>query len=143
MIMFIDTNVLLTVLLPEMNRYHAVAHLLSLAQDSRNKLFTTTLSLGSAFYMLEKRHGYKKAKQKIATIVNHIHIAPCNEAETRQALANVQVNDFEDGLQYYAALSANCTHIISYEQTGFHYASIPVLTPEDFLNQYIQQRKTK
>ncbi len=138
--LFVDTNVLMTVMLPERKHLDASARVLSLAQDFRHRLFTTAMALGNCFYMLEKRSGYMVAKRKIGILAEHLHIAPCDDAETRKALAEKRVHDFEDGLQYFAALRAGCNHIITYDDAGFYYATIPVLTPEIFLTQYIQQR---
>lgn len=137
---FADTNVLMTVMLPEMSRFDAAARVLTLAQDRRNKIYTTAMALGNCFFMLEKKYGHAHAKQKISTAAEHLFIAPCDEPETRNALSEKRVNDFEDGLQYFAALRAKCNCIVTYDHSGFYYASLPVLKPEDFLSQYYKQR---
>ena len=41
--------------------------------------------------------------------------------------------DFEDGLQYFSALKANCKHIITRDLKDFKTAEISSLTPTEFL----------
>ena len=53
-----------------------------------------------------------------------------------QILQNLQFpfTDFEDGLQYQAAMEANCDCIISRNQKDFANAQIPVMTAAEFLD---------
>jgi predicted nucleic acid-binding protein len=51
--------------------------------------------------------------------------------------ANPAVRDYEDGLQYYAALHAGCDFIITEDKNGFFYSQIPVCTAREFLLEYL------
>jgi predicted nucleic acid-binding protein len=48
-------------------------------------------------------------------------------------LQDPKINDFEDGLHYFAALEANCKAIITYNKSDFFYCQIPVLNPKEYL----------
>ena len=52
-----------------------------------------------------------------------------------QILKNLEmkVDDFEDGLQYQAALDAKCDVIITRNQKDFRFSTIPIMTPKDYL----------
>jgi len=42
-------------------------------------------------------------------------------------------NDFEDAVQYYAAVTANADYIITRNTKDYKHADIPALTAEQFL----------
>lgn len=43
-------------------------------------------------------------------------------------------SDFEDALQYHSALKAEATVIITRNKKDFSYSSLPVYTPDEYLN---------
>lgn len=57
---------------------------------------------------------------------------------SNQIMLNLQVKcpDFEDGLQYQAALSAECDCLITRNRKDYPFAKIPVLTPVEFLTKF-------
>ena len=42
-------------------------------------------------------------------------------------------SDFKDGIQYFSALKADCTAIITRNAKDFKKSEIPVLSPDEFL----------
>ncbi|MES2648005.1 MAG: PIN domain-containing protein [Bacteroidota bacterium] len=134
---FLDANILISVLNKEYPLFTFTARLLSLANDKRFTLYTSSLCLGIAFYFAEKKHGSTLAKQKITLLTHHIKISECGEKEVFAAIGNSKVVDFEDGLQYYSAINAKCNCIVSADLNGFYYADIEVLEPEFFLRKYL------
>ena len=134
---FLDANILISVFNKEYPLFTFTARLLSLANDKRFTLFTSPLCLGIAFYFAEKKHGSTIAKQKISLLTQHIKISECGEKEVSAAIENSKVVDLEDGLQYYSAINAKCTCIVSADLNGFYYAEIEVLEPEFFLRKYL------
>jgi predicted nucleic acid-binding protein len=134
---FLDANILISVLNKEYPQFTFTARLLSLANKDRFILVTSPICLAIAFYFAEKKHGSVSAKDKITLLTKHIRISDCGQKETSAALENKKVIDFEDGLQYYSALSAKCTCIVSTDTEGFYYSEIEVLEPEFFLRKYL------
>ena len=130
---FIDTNVLATILLKETPRMRACAAVVSLSNHSKYQVFTSAITLATCFYFSEKKYGKEEAKAKLRLIADNLKIARCDEAETHNAFTLPMVSDFEDGLQYFAAIREGCKAIVTYDFNGFHYSKIPLYTPEDFL----------
>lgn len=130
---FLDANVLVTVLCNEYPRFTACARVLSLADDKRFEVWTSPLCLAIGAYFAGKKNGNRKAWQKVALLSSKLRITNMDEQCVRQAVADPKVNDLEDGMQYYAALAAKCGHIITYDRKDFHFAKVPVVEPEDFL----------
>lgn len=77
------------------------------------------------------------AKLKIEMLSKKIAMTTVDQAVSNQALSNRQIQDFEDGLEYYSALGSDCEVIVTEDSDGFYYSKIPVLGCEDFLRKYI------
>lgn len=101
---FLDTNILISVLNKEYPLFLYTARLLSLTRDNRFSLVTSSVCLAITFYFAEKKHGTIPARNKIALLLEHIEVADCGEKEAKMAIQNRHAYDFEDGLQYYSAL---------------------------------------
>jgi predicted nucleic acid-binding protein len=64
-------------------------------------------------------------------------ITAVGKKEVLQAIQNKKVNDFEDGIEYYAAINNKCDAIITEDIDDFYFADIPVLKCRDFLQKYL------
>lgn len=132
---FIDANILVAVLNKEYPLFRSAARLLSLASNPKFALYTSPTCLAIAFYFAEKKSGTKEALRKIKTLAEHIKVLDCGAEEVSSALLNNKVLDFEDGLQYYSAVNGGCQAIITENGKDFHFATIPVMTSEEYLRQ--------
>jgi predicted nucleic acid-binding protein len=131
--LFVDANILISVLNKEYPLFSHTARVLSMAGQRGTEVYTTPVCLAIAFYFAEKKHGTAKAKEKIALLCQHILIAPVSQHCVQRALENKQVNDFEDGIQYYAALEQGCDCIITENKADFYFAEMEVLGSKEFL----------
>ncbi|MFT3746879.1 MAG: PIN domain-containing protein [Agriterribacter sp.] len=130
---FIDANILVAVINKEYPLYTYASRVLSWITANKHQPFTTSVSLAITFYFAEKKHGTATAKERIALMADHLTIADCGKAEVLQAATEKKVKDFEDGLQYFAALNANCNCIVTENVKDFYFAKIDVLNAKDFL----------
>ena len=64
-------------------------------------------------------------------------IAGVGKHEVLSALQNKKVNDFEDGMEYYSAVSNKCDIIITEDVNDFYYSTLTVLKAKDFLEKYL------
>jgi predicted nucleic acid-binding protein len=134
---FLDANVLVAVLNKEYPLFPYAARVLSVGSSGNFTLVTSAVCLAIAFYFSEKKHGTQLARRKIGLLMQHLQIANCGEAEARAAYENTRAGDFEDALQYYAAVNYSCSCIVTQDLKGFFYADIEVLSPEMFLKKYL------
>lgn len=134
---FLDANVLVTVLCNEYPNFSACARVLSLADDQRFQVYTSPLSLAIGAFYSEKKSGQKLTRQKIELLAEKLHIATMNESVVERTMANQKVKDLEDGFQYYSALDMKCACIVSYDKRDFHFAEIEVLDAEQFLLKHV------
>lgn len=133
---FIDANVLISVLNKEYPLFPISSRVLSLADREGIQLFTSPICLAIAFYFSEKKSGADMAKLKIEMLSKKMSMTSVDQNTVSQTLINRPVQDFEDGLEYYSALGSDCGVIVTEDSEGFYYSKIPVLGCEDFLKEY-------
>lgn len=140
---FLDANVIISVLNREYPLFRMSSRVISLSENPSYKLCTSATCLAISFYFASKRCGDKKALEKIKMLCNWIEVVDAGNHEVHAALANPQVNDFEDGIQHYAAKHSGCQFIITEDQEDFYFSEVPVMTCEHFLREIVlsaQQR---
>jgi predicted nucleic acid-binding protein len=136
---FLDANILVSVLNKEYPVFSYSSRILSLADKRRHQLFTSPLCLAISYYFSEKKSGAKLARKKIEVLVSKITVTEMNHNMVVDSLANKKVNDFEDGLEYYAALHHKCACIITENISDFYFAEIPVYTSRAFVEKLIHE----
>ena len=135
---FLDANVLVSVLNKEYPLFTYSSRILSLASHPKFEIYTSPLCLAIAFYFAEKKHKSQLAKQKIDLLCQHVKIAPNSAKGVFDTLSNKSIHDFEDGLEYYAAESADCKCIITEDIEDFYFADIEVLNCQEFFKRYLR-----
>ncbi len=134
---FLDANILVSVLNKEYPHFTYAARVLSLTENSKFELYTSPVCLAIAFYFAEKKNGRVLAKNKISVLSKKINIAEADKSVVVKASEDNKVGDFEDGLEYYAALKAGCKWLITEDVKDFHFSKIPVLTARQFLEKHL------
>jgi predicted nucleic acid-binding protein len=138
---FVDAKILVSVLYKEYPLFTYTSRILSLADTIDFEVFTSLVCLAIAFYFAEKKHKTKIAKQKIKLLCDHIEIAASTKSSVRKTIQNPAVNDFEDGIEYYAALENKCRCIITEDANDFYFSEIEVLNGHDFYLKYMAKVK--
>ncbi|MFP4366788.1 MAG: PIN domain-containing protein [Bacteroidales bacterium] len=133
---FLDANILVTVLNKEYPVFTSAARILSLAENSRFQLYTSPLCLAIAFYFSGKKSGEDLAKKKIVLLTSKIAITKTDEITIKQTITNKNINYFEDGLEYYSALGSGCEVRITEDTGDFYLSEIEVIDCNSFLNKY-------
>ncbi len=133
---FLDANILVSVLNKEYPLYTYSARIVSLVDHRSFEVFTTPLCLAIAFYFAEKKNK-KTARDKIRLLSENLSIAAVSESTVRKTTKNSTIHDFEDGLEYYAALESKCECIITEDVKDFYFSDIVVLTAKSFFDKYV------
>lgn len=134
---FLDANILVSVLNKEYPLFPFTSRILSLAGNRSYTFYTSPVCLAIAFYFAEKKHRTIKAKQKIELLCKHISIAGNSEAGVLNALKDKSIHDLEDGLEYYAALESKCQCIITEDKEDFYYSELELLNSTEFCKKYL------
>ncbi len=133
---FLDANVLVSVLNKEFPLFNYSSRILSLANHPKFEVYTSPMCLAIAFYFAEKKNK-ATAKQKISILCQHIKIADNVNEGVTSTLSNKKINDFEDGLEYYAASRMKCNCIVTEDVSDFYFSEIEVLDCKGFFNRYL------
>jgi predicted nucleic acid-binding protein len=133
---FLDANVLVSVLNEEYPYYSTCARVLSLTENPRFKVYTSPLCLAIAFYFAEKKNRHS-ARQRTNILSERLLISEMTEKTVKQTSKDKRIHDFEDGLQYYSALDSGCKCIITEDKDGFYFSKVEVLTSREFLENYV------
>ena len=139
--LFVDANILVSVLNKEYPLFTHASRILSLTDRKSFEVYTSPVCLAIAFYFAEKKYKTATAKGKINLLCKHISIAEANKEVVQNALKNPAVLDFEDGLEYYSALKTGCDCIITEDVGDFHFSKIEVLQSEAFFEKYLLKKK--
>lgn len=134
---FLDANVLVSVLNKEYPLFTYSSRIISLHNHRNYQVYTSPICLAIAFYFSEKKYKTQIAKQKIKLLADNINIADATSGSVIKVINNIQVNDFEDGLEYYAALESNCQCIVTEDVDDFYFSSIEVLNCTNFFEKYL------
>lgn len=137
---FLDADVLVTVLCNEYPRFGTCARVLSLADDKRFEVYTSPLCLAIGAYFAEKKNGKKLARKKIALLAEKLKVTTMGPKAVERTMADARITDIEDGFQYFSAVDAGCTCIVTYDKRDWSFAEEPVLAPEDFLLKHAVRR---
>lgn len=133
---FLDANVLVSVLNQEYPLFSYSARILGLADHPGYQVYTSPICLAIAFYFSEKKSGSRLAKKKLELLISKIQITTVDQEVVSNAANDKRVVDFEDGLEYYSAIAQGCEVIITEDINDFYYSEIGVLDCKSFLRTY-------
>ena len=130
--LFIDTNVMLDLLGERVPYYDSIAKIATLADKGKIKMIVSALSYAIVFYLLSKYEDIQKTKDKLRKFKVISEISDLDSKVIEKGLSSSFV-DFEDSLQYFCALKADCNVLITRNGKDFKTSEIPVMTAEEYL----------
>jgi len=130
--LFLDTNVILDLLAHRDPHLDAIARLATLADQKKLVLVSSPLSFTTVDFILNKYESEESVRTKLRKFKIICEVCEVNEETVEKGL-NSTFKDFEDSVQYYSALQANCSVIITRNGKDFKHSSIPVMTAEEYL----------
>jgi hypothetical protein len=105
---------------------------MELGKDGNYSLCTSVHSLLNIHYAVKKVFGEKVARQSVSVLTKKLDIIK-EDINTVQQAVDSAFSDFEDAVQYYAAISAKADVIVTRNIKDYKQSTIPVLTAEQFL----------
>lgn len=130
--LFLDTNIVLDLLGERLPFYNAAAKLATLADQGDVLLVVSALSYSTVNYFLTKFGNEEIARNKLRKFRVISDVADLDKTIIDKGL-NSNFRDFEDSLQYYSALKAECDVIITRDAKDFKGSQIPVMTAEEYI----------
>ncbi len=133
--LFIDTNIMLDLLGEREPFYLATAQLATLADREEVTLVASPISFATVNYFLAKFTTPKIAIEKLRRFKILCEVCSLNEQTIEKGL-NSSFKDFEDALQYYSAIDANCDIIITRNAKDFKKSQIPIMGASEFIESW-------
>ena len=131
---FLDTNILIDILLRREGFYEAASNIVNLGITGDIELCATSMSFATTVFVSRKVLGYTNSVTALQSLEKYIQIVPMDAAQCHSSLFS-SMPDFEDMLQYEAALASMCDVIITRNKKHFPKNGIQILTPVEFLSQ--------
>lgn len=131
---FLDTNFLVDYHLRE--EYFSITRkMLRMGTLQGAQFYFSYLSLANYAYIARKLPR-EALDQALTHTLSLFKIIPNTPRQITKAL-QLNAKDFEDALQYEAAMDAGCDCIITRNAKDFSFAEIPVLSAAEYLDRYI------
>ena len=132
---FLDTNVLLDILMESRFEHEAALFLLQVIRSGDISGCLSTQSVIDAAYVQTQRlkapsEPFKKAIQMLSGFVEIVSIGQ----EDIQAACNSPINDFEDAAQLACALRAGCDVIVTSDRKYQDYTDVSCYTPQQLVS---------
>lgn len=134
---FLDANILVSVLNKEYPVFTYSSRVLSLTEVSKYKFYTSPICLAIAYYFAGKKCGNDLARHKIDLLISKLQVTTVNDMTVKDTCTNKKIHDFEDGLQYYSAIHSGCKCIVTEDLNDFYFSEIEVLTSRQFLENHV------
>ena len=130
--LYLDTNVILDLILNRKPFFDDIARIVTLYEMRKCKLYTSSVSIVNCNYILGKNIDRKEVISNLKILRSFCGILEVSELEIDKSLHS-NFKDFEDAVQYYACLKNNCDFIITRDLKDFKNSEISVMTPAEFL----------
>jgi predicted nucleic acid-binding protein len=133
---FVDTNVLLDVMLNRDNFYNDSRAVFDIIESNDINAFISAVSMTTIFYILRKfKRSITDAYSLMDDLTALFTIAPVTENTITNAMA-LRWKDFEDAVQCISAQEVNAKYIITRNKADFITFEIPCLSPSEYLAQF-------
>ncbi|MBQ0075059.1 MAG: PIN domain-containing protein [Prevotella sp.] len=136
--LYIDTNVLIDVVTSR-NQPHVIYSQRLFAEAYRRKidLYVSALSFVTTVYVARKYHlSEEQTRRALKIISSFVNVVELSETDALTML-DTEWKDYEDALQYCSALKVDADYIITGNISDFSESSLPVLTPQQYLERFV------
>lgn len=130
--LFLDTNVILDLILKREPFFDDIARIVTLYEMGKCELFTSSVSIVNCNYILGKNIDRKQVLDNLKILRSFCSILTVSELEIDQSL-NSDFKDFEDAVQYFTCLKNDCNFIITRDIKDFKSSDVPAVSPLEFL----------
>jgi predicted nucleic acid-binding protein len=128
----IDTNIIVDVALIRQPFFDDSDRILVFSEQGSLQGYISAATFGDLYYLLRKSRGKDWTLRFLRRLVTFCQIATVDDAVIRQALAG-DFKDFEDAIQYNAAIASQLDGIVTRNPKDFPDTTIPIFTPQKLI----------
>ncbi|MBN2411484.1 PIN domain-containing protein [candidate division KSB1 bacterium] len=137
---FVDSDIILDLLLKREPYYLPAAHLFSLVEKRKIVACTTPVVMANIHYISARLTDKKLALDNIRKLLSLLKITPVDEKTLLLAI-DFRFTDFEDAVQYYAAKSRGISCFITRNKSDYKVTDMTICTAAEYLKIYFQDMK--
>ena len=136
MTVFLDSNIILDILLKNQDFYQESQQLLNLADNPKVDFFISASSITDIFYIVKKKlNDAEKTKDYLKLLLELVSVAGIDETCIKNAL-NSSWKDFEDAVQHEASIQIQADFLITRNTKDFQTQFVEIITPAEFLKKF-------
>ena len=129
---FVDTNILLDVLLEREGLYNDALKIWVSAESGVVEAYIAAISVNNVHYVMRRIKSETTAMVAVRIILRIFKIAPV-DADILLRASDFHDKDYEDDIQLQCALNARCTQIFTRNPNHYDSSIIAVLPPSAFI----------
>ncbi len=131
---FVDTDVAIDFLTERSPFVDSSSLIFDMHEKRLIDIYLSAVSINNIYYISRRLIGEAKTRILISELIADINIVSASKNEIKTALTT-NFKDFEDSIQYVTALKIdNIEAIITRNIKDFRFSSIPVFSPEVYIN---------
>ena len=129
---FVDTNILLDVLLEREGFYNDALRIWANAESGRVEAYVAAISVNNVHYVMRRLKSETTAMIAVRIILRIFKVVPV-DADILSRASDFHDKDYEDDIQQQCALKARCAQIFTRNPNHYDSSIIAVLPPSAFM----------
>ena len=129
---FLDANIIIDVVQNRTDFVEESSKVLQSGLEGFIDLCASDVTITTVSFYARKQRTTEQLYEIMQSLRDFIDVAPTGKIAIDWALQR-KAKDFEDSVQYYAALRTGADYIVSRNVRDYPFDDIPVVTPQDFL----------
>lgn len=130
---FFDCDVILDLLTRREPYHNSSVALFTLVDERKIKGFTSSLVFSNIYYILSKMLSKTAAISSLTKVNILLKVLSVDQTIISLALT-ANFNDFEDAIQYYAALEGKVDCIVTRNKKDYKKSKLPIYSPDELLS---------
>ena len=128
---FVDTNILLDVLLEREGYYYDALKIWANAENGNVEACIAAISLNNIHYVMRKLKSETTAMIAVKILLRIFKVIPV-DADILGRAVDFHDKDFEDDIQLQCALKAKCSQLFTRNPNHYDHSAIAVVPPSSF-----------
>ena len=128
---FVDTNILLDVLLEREGYYYDALKIWANAENGNVEACIAAISLNNIHYVMRKLKSETTAMIAVKILLRIFKVIPV-DADILGLAVDFHDKDFEDDIQLQCALKAKCSQLFTCHPNHYDHSAIAVVPPSSF-----------
>jgi hypothetical protein len=130
--LFVDSDIILDLVLQRDDHFEFAQNLFGQYQLGKCVLYTSSIVLANMHFIIRKLHDIKFANSSVLFVNKHFKIIDASNDDIENAIQS-KFSDFEDGVQYFAALrSKKIDVLVTRNVKDYKHSQLPVFTPKQW-----------